>query len=79
LLRSDILPLSIGFPFGLTSPIPPNLPLPSKIVTQVLEPIDITGQFGADPDVDEVDEYVRSVMQQGLNGLAAKRRFPILG
>jgi 1-acyl-sn-glycerol-3-phosphate acyltransferase len=79
LLRSDILPLSIGFPFGLTSPIPPNLPLPSKIVTQVLEPIDIAAQFGADPDVDEVDEHVRSVMQQGLNELAAKRRFPILG
>jgi len=33
LLRSDILPLSFGFPFGLTAVIPPNLPLPTKIVT----------------------------------------------
>ena len=79
LLRSDILPLSFGFPFGLTAVIPPNLPLPTKIVTQVLEPIDIAAQFGADPDIDEVDEHVRSVMQRGLDKLAAKRRLPILG
>jgi hypothetical protein len=79
LLRSDILPLSFGFPFGLTAVIPPNLPLPTKIVTQVLEPIDITAQFGEDPDIDEVDEHVRSVMQQSLDKLAAKRRLPILG
>ncbi|OBA81320.1 glycerol acyltransferase [Mycobacterium sp. 1164966.3] len=79
LLRSEILPLSFGFPFGLTSPIPPNLPLPAKIVTQVLEPIDIVKEFGENPDVDQVDEHVRAVMQQGLDQLAAKRRFPILG
>ena len=79
LLRSDILPLSFGFPFGLSAAVPPNLPLPTKIVTQVLEPIDITAQFGEEPDIDEVDEHIRSVMQQGLKELAAKRRFPIVG
>ena len=79
LRRSAILPLSFGFPFGLSAVIPPNLPLPTKIVTQVLEPIDVAAQFGEDPDTDEVDEHVRSVMQQALYGLAAKRRFPILG
>ncbi len=79
LLRSDILPLSFGFPFGFSAAIPPNLPLPTKIVTRVLEPIDVTARFGDDPDVDEVDEHVRSVMQQALDELAAKRRFPVLG
>ncbi|QUR67252.1 1-acyl-sn-glycerol-3-phosphate acyltransferase [Mycobacterium spongiae] len=79
LLRSEILPISFGFPFGLSATIPPNLPLPAKIVTQVLQPVDIAEQFGEDPDVDEVDEHVRSVMQQGLDQLAAERRFPILG
>lgn len=79
LIRSEILPLSFGFPFGLATAIPPNLPLPAKIVMKVLEPIDITAQFGADPDIDEVDEHVRASMQQGLNELAAKRRFPIVG
>jgi len=56
-----------------------NLPLPTKIVTQVLEPIDIVAEFGEDPDIDEVDAHVRAVMQRGLDKLAAKRRFPILG
>ena len=56
-----------------------NLPLSSKIVTQVLEPIDITAQFGKKPDVADVDAYVRKVMQSALTDLAAQRRFPVLG
>jgi 1-acyl-sn-glycerol-3-phosphate acyltransferase len=78
-LRLKILPVSVGFPFGVSVILPPNLPLPTKITTQVLEPIDICATFGADPAVNEVDEYVRSVMQTALNALAAERRFPIIG
>ncbi|MCW2590608.1 MAG: 1-acyl-sn-glycerol-3-phosphate acyltransferase [Mycobacterium sp.] len=77
--RVEILPVTFGFPFGFSVIMPPNLPLPTKIVTQVLEPIDITARFGPDPDVAEVDVYVRSVMQSALSELARKRRFPILG
>jgi hypothetical protein len=58
---------------------PPNLPLPAKIVTEVLEPIDVTGRFGDDPDVDEVDAHVRAVMEAALKRLAGQRRLPILG
>ena len=78
-LRADILPISVGFPFGLSVFFPPNLPLPSKIVTRVLEPIDIAAEFGENPDVDEVDLHVRAVMQKALDELARKRRFPVLG
>jgi 1-acyl-sn-glycerol-3-phosphate acyltransferase len=77
--RMDILPLSFGFPFGPSVVFPPNLPLPAKIVTEVLEPIDVTELFGDDPDVAEVDEYVRSVMQTALDRLGRQRRLPILG
>jgi len=77
--RTNILPIAFGFPFGLSILVPVNMPLPTKIVTQVLKPIDIVTQFGEDPDVDEVDVHVRRVMQKGLDELAAKRRFPILG
>lgn len=79
LTRTDILPITFGFPFGLNILMSVNMPLPTKIVTQVLQPIDIAAQFGEDPDVDEVDAHVRQVMQKGLDELAAKRRFPILG
>ncbi|MFB1297916.1 lysophospholipid acyltransferase family protein [Mycobacterium sp. pW049] len=77
--RMEILPISVGFPFGLSMIFPPNFPLPSKIVTQVLEPIDILAKFGEDPDIDEVDHYVRSVMQAALDELSRKRRFPVIG
>jgi 1-acyl-sn-glycerol-3-phosphate acyltransferase len=77
--RMDILPVSFGFPFGLSVIFPPNLPLPAKIVTEVLQPIDVTARFGNDPDIEEVDAHVRSVMQTALNRLARQRRFPVLG
>lgn len=41
--------------------------------------IDVTGRFGNDPDVDEVDAHVRAVMESALKRLAAERRFPVLG
>ena len=77
--RIEILPVTIGLPFGATLFFPANMPLPSKVVYQVLEPIDIAAQFGDDADVHEVDAYVRSVMQSALDRLAHQRRFPILG
>lgn len=79
LRRANFLPISFGFPFGLSAVIPINLPLPTKIVTQVLEPIDIAAQFGEDADPADVDARVRALMQQALDKLAAERRFPILG
>ena len=63
--------MNIGFVY--------NFPLPSKIVTQVLEPIDLAAVFGKKPDVVEVDAYVRGLMQAALDKLAAQRRFPVLG
>ncbi len=77
--RMDILPLSFGFPFGLSMIFPPNLPLPAKVVTEVLDPIDVTARFGAEPDIGEVDAHVRAIMQAALQRLASQRRFPILG
>ena len=79
LLGTQSMPITFGFPFGLNVVLPLNLPLPTKIVTQVLEPIDIADRFGANPDVEEVDIHVRSVMQTALDRLASERRFPVLG
>jgi 1-acyl-sn-glycerol-3-phosphate acyltransferase len=79
LMRVKILPISFGFPFGLSAVLPVNVPLPTKIVMQVLPPIDIVAEFGADPDIDEVDGLVRHVMQRALDELAEERRLPVLG
>jgi len=77
--RLDILPVTVGLPFGMTMFFPANFPLPTKIVDQVLEPIDVVARFGKNPDIAEVDSYVRSVMQKALDRLARERRFPVLG
>jgi 1-acyl-sn-glycerol-3-phosphate acyltransferase len=78
-IRIEILPVTFGFPFGPTVVFPANIPLPAKVVYQVLEPIDIAARFGKNADVDEVDAHVRSVMQAALDRLRRQRRFPILG
>ena len=68
----------MGFPFGLSlGGI--NVPLPAKLVTQVLPPIDIGSQFGGQPDVDEIDVHLRALMQAELNRLASDRRLPLIG
>ena len=64
---------------AVSAVLPVNVPLPTKIVTQVLPPIDIVAEFGEDPDVDEVDAHVRHVMQRALDELAKERRLPVLG
>jgi hypothetical protein len=59
--------------------MPPNLPLPAKIVTRVLQPIDVAAEFGEDPDVNEVDRHVRANSSRAFCITARKRRFPVLG
>jgi 1-acyl-sn-glycerol-3-phosphate acyltransferase len=76
---THLLPITFGLPFGLNVVLPLNLPLPTKIITQVIEPIDVIAEFGKEPDVDEVDRHIRSLMQTALEELASKRRFPVLG
>jgi 1-acyl-sn-glycerol-3-phosphate acyltransferase len=79
LTRIKFLPVSFGFPFGLSIVLPFNLPLPTKIVTQVLAPIDVVTEFGVDADPAVVDAHVRLLMQTALDELATERRFPVLG
>jgi hypothetical protein len=57
-LRNEMAPISFGFPFGLSlGGI--NLPMPAKLITQVMPPIDIRARFGDRPDVDAVDIHIR--------------------
>ncbi len=77
-LRAEIVPITVGFPFGL-SVFAPNVPLPTKVITEVLQPINVVSRWGPDADVDDVDRHVRTVMQTALDALAAKRRWPVIG
>jgi 1-acyl-sn-glycerol-3-phosphate acyltransferase len=78
--RLAILPLTFGFPWGLSFAfMPPNLPAPTKIVTRVLEPVDVRAEFGDDPDPRVVDAHIRKVMQSAMDELVKQRRLPIIG
>lgn len=82
-LRGAKVPIISGFPFPLgIEVLPAHVPLPAKIRTEILEPVEVD----ADPDRAGDDAYVQSVydevesaIQAGMDRLAAKRRLPILG
>jgi len=79
-LRLKVLPISVALPWILNiGDFLGHFPLPAKITVEVLEPIDVRRQFGDDPDLDEVYEYVTRVMQETLDTLAAERRLPVIG
>ena len=77
--RMEILPISIGFPFGLSVIFPPNVPLPAKIVTRVLEPIDIAASSARIPTSTRSTSTSARSCRQALDELARERRFPVLG
>ena len=79
LLRVKSLPISFSFPWGLLPGDLPHIPFPAKIRIEVLAPIDLRELFGDDPDWDRAYDYVTSVMQVALSGLAAKTVVPVLG
>ena len=80
LARLKVLPISLALPWGLNvGDIAGHIPLPAKITTQVMEPIDLPREFGPEPDVNQVYEEIVDRMQRTLDALAAERRLPVLG
>jgi 1-acyl-sn-glycerol-3-phosphate acyltransferase len=82
-LRGATIPIIAGFPLPLAIEIlPMHLPLPAKIRTEFLDPIEVD----RDPDrledrayVDGVYQQVERAIQASMNRLAKRRSFPILG
>jgi 1-acyl-sn-glycerol-3-phosphate acyltransferase len=80
LLRLKVLPISLSLPWILNiGDLMGHIPLPAKITIEVGTPIDLVEEFGPEPDLDEVYEHVTRLMQESLDGLAAERRFPVIG
>ena len=74
LLRTEIAPLILGFPFGITlEAFPMHIPLPAKIRTEILEPIEIDTDPERENDNGYVDKKYKEVecaIQEGVNRLA---------
>ena len=81
--RVKTLPVNLGLPWGVwLSGFLPYLPLPAKFVYRVGPPIEL----GHDPDaaldaraVRHAYDRVSRIMQEMLDGLAARRRLPVFG
>ena len=74
------MPVSLALPWGLNiGDLLGHFPLPAKITIEALDPIDVRGRFGADADADAIYDHVVATMQEGLDRLAAERRFPVVG
>jgi len=82
-LRGANMPIIAGFPFPLAVEIlPAHIPLPAKIRTELLDPIEVDH----DPErlddqayVDKIYDEVESAIQGGTDRLAKKRNFPVFG
>jgi 1-acyl-sn-glycerol-3-phosphate acyltransferase len=80
LFRLKVLPVSLAIPWGLNvGDFLGHVPLPAKLVVEVLPPIDLREEFGPEPDIDVVNHEILARMQAALDALAAERRFPIVG
>jgi 1-acyl-sn-glycerol-3-phosphate acyltransferase len=80
IFRLKVLPISIALPWGVNvGDMLGHIPLPAKITIETLPAIDLREEFGPDPDVDEVYDYLIRLMQDTLDALASERRFPVLG
>jgi 1-acyl-sn-glycerol-3-phosphate acyltransferase len=77
---ADNLPLLLGLPWGVwILPILPQFPLPAKVTTEVLEPIEPRGDPDDDAAVQRVFYVVLGSLKQALHRLYAERRYPVLG
>ncbi|MCG5433153.1 acyltransferase family protein [Mycobacterium sp. MYCO198283] len=78
LARLKSVPILLAPPWGLAiSDMVPRLPLPTKIVIEVQDPIDADDIANSDDDV--INDKVLASLQAAVDRLAAERRFPVIG
>jgi 1-acyl-sn-glycerol-3-phosphate acyltransferase len=82
-LRGATMPIIAGPPFGIAlETVPMHVPLPAKIRTEILDPIEVDADRQKAFDqayVDRVYRQTEAAIQAGMHRLAKRRRFPIFG
>jgi 1-acyl-sn-glycerol-3-phosphate acyltransferase len=82
-LRGANLPIIAGFPFPLAIEVlPAHVPLPAKIRTELLDPIEVDDDPERADDkayVQKIYDEVEAEIQAGMDRLAAKRKLPVFG
>lgn len=86
---ADVLPVVAGLPWGVWAiPGLPQLPIPSKITTEVLEPIHLSEALGCDLRPEDANDeatvqagfdFVLEKMRASLGRLYDERKYPFIG
>jgi 1-acyl-sn-glycerol-3-phosphate acyltransferase len=80
--RLKMFPISVQAPWGISPAMLPELPLPTKIRTAFQPPVELSRDPAKAKDDDYVDrkyDAVQQSIQDGMDTLARRRAFPILG
>jgi 1-acyl-sn-glycerol-3-phosphate acyltransferase len=81
-LRLKVFPLAVSLPWGIAPAALPQLPLPAKIRTRFMPPIEVDNDPArADDETYVLRKYheVEDSIQDGMNALARKRALPFFG
>jgi 1-acyl-sn-glycerol-3-phosphate acyltransferase len=82
MLRLKVFPIAVSLPWGIAPAALPQFPLPAKIRTRLMPPVELDH----DPALADDDEYVErkyqeveDSIQSGMDALARKRALPLFG
>ncbi len=82
LFRLKVFPVAISLPWGIAPAALPQLPLPAKIRTRFMPPVELDHDPERAEDEEYVDAKYREVqdsIQRGMDALARKRALPVFG
>ncbi|WP_116376014.1 lysophospholipid acyltransferase family protein [Mycobacterium sp. MFM001] len=82
LLRLKVFPLAVSLPWGIAPAALPQFPLPAKIRTRFMPPVELDHDPARADDDEYVDAKYREVqdsIQRGMDALTRKRAFPLFG
>lgn len=82
MFRLKVFPVAISLPWGIAPAALPQLPLPAKIRTRFMPPVELDHDAERAEDDDYVDAKYREVqesIQRGMDALARKRALPLFG
>ena len=80
--RLKVFPIALSLPWIISPAALPQIPLPAKIRTRFMPAVHLDHDTALCDDEDYLDEKydeVRATIQDGMNALAAKRKFPVFG
>ncbi|OBA60168.1 glycerol acyltransferase [Mycobacterium sp. 1100029.7] len=80
ILRLKVFPLAVSLPWGIAPAALPQLPLPAKIRTRFMPPVELDHDPARVQDDEYIDRKYREVqdsIQQGMDALARKRALPL--